>query len=234
MKRLFKAIFAKLGYRIQGIRYCPRHLLDPRYVRTIEFNDVICRRMFEFGPELTFIQVGAFDGTTKDPLRKYIKTCGWRGILVEPQPRACSELRELYQGNSGIVILQAAIEEKSGKRRLFTVESETAPTWAGGLASFDRETIIKHADLIPGLEGMIRQETVDCITFDEVLQHLPSKRLDLLQIDTEGADAHILSLFPFDRLQPAIVHWEIKHLSKTQREKCFDFLAPHRYRFAPF
>jgi len=76
------------------------------------------------------------------------------------------------------------------------VESQTAPAWAGGLASFKRETIVKHSDLIPGLAGMIREETIDCITVDEVLGRLPSERIDLLQIDTEGSDAHILSLFP--------------------------------------
>jgi hypothetical protein len=47
---------------------------------------------------------------------------------------------------------------------------------------------------------MIREETIDCITFEEVLSPLPSVRIDLLQIDTEGADAHISSRFPFDRV----------------------------------
>jgi hypothetical protein len=39
---------------------------------------------------------------------------------------------------------------------------------AGCLASFQRETIVKHCDLIPGLENMIIEDSVDCITFDEV------------------------------------------------------------------
>jgi hypothetical protein len=112
------------------------------------------------------------------------------------------------------------------------VNSETAPAWAGGLASFDRESIVKHSDLIPGLEHMIREETVDCIQFDEVIARLVSERIDLLQIDTEGADSYILSLFPFDRVKPAIIHWEIKHLSKAKRENCFDLLAAFGYRFA--
>ena len=233
MKILVKGILAKFGYRIQGTRYCPRQLLEPAYLRTIEFDDIVCRRMFEVGRELNFIQVGAFDGTTRDPLRRYIEKCGWRGILVEPQSQACRELRELYRGNNGIVILQAALDETSGKRTLFTVESETAPAWAGGLASFERECILKHSDLIPGLQAMIREETVDCITFDNVLERLTFERIDLLQIDTEGADAYILSLFPLDRVQPAIIHWEVKHLSKAQREDCFDRLVGYGYRLAP-
>jgi len=80
---------------------------------------------------------------------------------------------------------------------------------------------------------MIREETVDCMTFDEVLGRLPHKRIDLLQIDAEGADAYLLSLFPFDRVRPAIIHWEIKHYTKTQKQDCLDRLAGFGYRFAP-
>jgi FkbM family methyltransferase len=232
MKHLLKSALAALGYRVQGTRYCPRQLLERGCLRVIEFDDLVCRRMFESGPELTFIQVGAFDGITRDPLRKYIDKCGWRGVLVEPQVWAANQLRELYRGNDRIVILQAALDGESGSRTLFTVESQTAPSWAGGLASFKRETIVKHSDLIPGLPGMIREEAIDCITFDEVLGRLPRERIDLLQIDTEGSDAHILSLFPFDRVIPAIIHWEAKHLSKFQQEETLEMLRRRGYRLA--
>ena len=232
MKAVTRSVLAAFGYRVQGIRYTPRQLLDAASLRAIEFDDVVCRRMFEVRPEFTFIQVGAFDGITRDPLRKYICKCGWMGVVVEPQARAANRLRELYRGNDRIVILQAALDGESGRRTLFTVDSQTAPAWAGGLASFQRDTIIKHSDLIPGLETMIREDSVDCITFDDILRRLPSERVDLLQIDTEGSDAHILSLFPFRRVIPAIIHWEVKHLTKTEREDCLDHLTEFGYRFA--
>jgi len=233
MKQLVKKMFAKLGYHVQGTRYCPRHLLEPRYLRPIELADVICRRMFECGPELTFIQIGAFDGITKDPLHKYIERYGWRGVMVEPQPRPASQLRELYRGNDRIVVLQAALERAHGKRTLFTVDSQSAPIWAGGMASFRRDHIVNYSYLVPGLEKMIRELTVDCISFDDVFERLPSKRVDLLQIDAEGADAYLLSLFPFEQVKPAIIHWEIKNLTKAQREDSFDWLSGFGYRFAP-
>lgn len=233
MKQLVKKLFAKLGYHVQGTRYCPRHLLEPKYLRTIELADVIYRRMFELGQELSFIQIGAFDGVSTDPLHKYINRYAWRGVLVEPQPVPASRLRELYHGNSSIVVLEAAVSSIRGKRTLFTVDSKNAPGWAGGMASFDRNHIVKHSYLIPGIEKMIREITVNCILFDDVLATLRSEKLDLLQIDAEGADAYLLSIFPFDRIKPAIIHWEIKNLTKTQKEACFDELFSHGYRFAP-
>ena len=232
MKAVTRSVLAAFGYRLQGTRYTPRQLLEPENLRAIEFDDVVCRRMFEVGPRLSFVQIGAYDGITQDPLRKYIEECGWRGVMVEPQGRAANQLRELYSRNDRVVILQAALDREFGTRTLFTVESETAPAWAGGLASFKRETIVKHSDLIHGLEAKLIEETVDCVPFDEVLDRLPCEQLDLLQIDTEGADAYMLSLFPFTRVCPAIIHWETKHLSKKQREDCLDRLKGYGYRFA--
>lgn len=233
LRQQIKSGLAALGYQVQGTKYRPRQLLEPELLRRLEFDDVVCRRMFEVGREFSFIQVGAFDGVSTDPLRKYIQKCGWRGVLVEPQPGPAAQLHKLYAGNDRLIILQAALDDKRGTRTLFTVESDTVPAWTRGMASFQRDNIVKNSYLIPGLEAMIREVTVNCITFEDVMQKLTSGPLDLLQIDTEGADGYILSLFPFDRVKPAIVHWETKNLSTPQREECLDRLLPFGYRFAP-
>lgn len=233
MKDRIKQLLAALGYEVRGTRMTPRQLLQPKLLRALEFDDVICRLMVETGNELSFIQVGAFDGVVQDPLRKYIVKCGWRGVMVEPQAGPASKLRELYAGNEKITIMQAAVDASHGERTLFTVDSEAAPAWAGGLASFDRDTIVRHSNVIPGLERMIKEQTVTCIPFEDIIARLPSGRVDLLQMDAEGADGYLLSLFPFARLRPAIIHWEVKHLGMSEREKCLALLAYHDYRFAP-
>lgn len=232
LRQQIKSGLAALGYQVQGTKYCPRQLLEPGFLRKLEFDDVVCRRMFEVGRELSFIQVGAFDGVSTDPLRKYIQTCGWRGVLIEPQPGPAAELQKLYGGNERLTIVQAAVDDKCGQRTLFTVESDTVPAWARGMASFQRDNIVKNSYLIPGIEAMIKEITVSCITFDDVMQKVVSGRLDLLQIDAEGADGRILSLFPFARVKPAIVHWESKNLHKDEQEEALDLLGGHGYRFA--
>jgi hypothetical protein len=79
---------------------------------------------------------------------------------------------------------------------------------------------------------LLEQGHLRAIGFDDVLQRLPTGHPDLLQIDTGGADAFILSLFPFEHVRPAIVHWEVQHLSKDQQENCLERLATFGYRFA--
>jgi FkbM family methyltransferase len=233
MKRLAKAALDYLGYRVQATKLIPRQLLSPGVSLCLEFDDVLCRRMFEHGPELSFIQVGVCDGITADPLRKYIERCGWRGVLVEPQAAAANALRELYRDNTRIQILQAAVDGTTGTRTLLTVRSPSAPEWAAGLASFDPKVVMKHAAQVPGLHDMLVEETVNCVTFEAVLRLLPTQQVDLLQVDTEGADADVLALFPFSSVRPAIVHFEVKHLTKAVQEDCLERLLIMGYRFAP-
>jgi hypothetical protein len=157
MKRLIRAILGMAGYRIEGIRYTPRQFYDPTVARTLMFDDVVCRHMFEVGPELTFVQIGAYDGVSTDPLRKYIERCGWRGVMLEPQPGPAKELRALYRDNPRIVILEAALDSERRTRNLYTIESDAIPKWAQGMASFDRNHILNQNYLIEGIERMVRE-----------------------------------------------------------------------------
>lgn len=232
MKQAIRRLLAGLGYRIEGVRYTPRQLLDPQALRRLEFDDVVCRYMIEQGEECIFLQVGAYDGVSTDPLRKYIARFGWRGVMLEPQPGPASQLRTLYPEDSGVTIIEAALDRERGTRSLYTVESGQVPIWAGGMASFDREHILKHDYLIPGIAGLVKEIEIPTVTFDDVLARLPEGRLDILQIDVEGADLLMLSLFPFARLRPAIVQWEVKNLTREQREAAIDLLLGHNYRVA--
>ena len=233
MKQAVRRLLGWLGYRIEGTRFTPRQLFDAGALRQLEFDDVICRHLIEHGEDVVFLQVGAYDGVSTDPLRKYIARFGWRGVMVEPQPGPAGRLRALYGEGSGVTVIEAAVDREPGTRSLFTVESDAVPVWAGGMASFDRDHILKHDYLIPGIADMVRELKVPAITFDEVLAKLPAGQLDLLQIDVEGADLEILSMFPFARIRPAIIQWEVKNLSTAQREAAIDLLRRHNYRVAP-
>jgi hypothetical protein len=63
--------------------------------------------------------------------------------------------------------------------------------WARGMASFQRDNIVKTPTLSLSWRQMITERTVDCIPLEDVMQRLPSDRLDLLQVDAEGAEGYI-------------------------------------------
>ena len=164
IKSALKRVIKRLGYDVRCITNVPKQMLEEVNVRYVEFDDVVCRRIVEVGRELTFIQVGAFDGVTADPLRKYIIECGWKGALVEPQADASKRLRELYDGNDRVKVFQAAVDRQAGSRTLYTVRSDGAPAWAGGLASFDRDTITRHSGALADVNARIQEESVLCLS----------------------------------------------------------------------
>jgi len=232
VKQFLRQLIRRLGYHIEGIRYTPKQFLDPAVLRPLEFDDIICRHMFDTKEALTFVQIGAYDGVSTDPLRKYIERCRWEGILVEPQPGPANKLRHLYAKNPRIQIVEAAIDQIQGTRTLYTVESPELPAWAGGMASFDREHILKHEYLLPGLAQKLRELTIPCVTFDDIVSRLRTPHLDLLQIDAEGGDGFLLSLFPFHKIKPAVIQWEVKNLTCSNQEQTLEHLITYGYRIA--
>lgn len=232
VKEIVRRALWRLGYRLECVRETPLYLAERQHARRLQFDDVVCRRIVESQLPLSFVQIGAYDGVLADPLRKYIDRFAWTGVMLEPQASAVDCLRALYANNPRIVIVNAAIDRAVGKRTLHTIKGESVPEWARGLASFQPGTIIKHHKYIPEIASMMHAEQVNCVTFTEVLNLLPRNDLDVLQIDTEGADAEILNMFPLDSIQPKIIHWEIKHLSKIRLDECMERLAKYKYKFA--
>jgi FkbM family methyltransferase len=228
-----RRLLLRAGYRVDCIRSVPQVLHTPQRQRRLEFDDVVCRRMVEVGRPLSFLQIGAFDGEMADPLYPFIKKHCWSGVLVEPQPKPFDALRRLHEGNPYIRVVNAAIGERKGKATLYCVDGKELPSWCGGLASFDRESIAKHESMVPGLSDFIVGTEVETVAFSSLLDFDELRGFDLLQVDTEGADAQILGWFPFDRVKPAIVHFEIKHLRMPELNRCLDRLAGFGYRFAP-
>lgn len=54
--------------------------------------------------------------------------------------------------------------------------------------------------------------------------------LYVLQIDTEGYDAEIIRMIPFETLRPAVINFEILNLSKRDIESVYTLLMDQGYR----
>ncbi len=185
--------------------------------------------------DVFFVQIGAFDGISGDPLHAHVTRYGWRGILVEPQPRYFEALQHTYAGYEELELVQAAIAEASGEAELYTLENPDAPDlpdWAPQIASFDLDSILRHRRAIPHLERRLRRETVRCITMDEVLEKARSRcdELDLVQIDVEGYDHRLIELMDLERFSPVMVRFEHKLLSPSKQDAAVRRLADHGYQ----
>ena len=232
MKNIIKKYLSKIGYKLYSDKYIPTQLLhDSTDLLTIEFDHVMAAVILSKADpnDFTFLQVGAFDGVECDPLYKYLQKYKWKGVMLEPQPLPFAKLKNLYNCVDGITVINAAISKTNTKAILYTLQGDY---WSKGMATFDKASILKHDYLIPGIENFIKPIEITCLPFEEVINSSTLKHLDLLQIDTEGFDAEIIKMFPFNIFRPSIIHFESKHLNKTQLEDILEFLIVKGYKIA--
>jgi FkbM family methyltransferase len=182
-------------------------------------------------PDFFFVQIGAFDGRTADPLFGWVQAYEWRGLLVEPQARAVAELQENYGTAKGLEFRQVAAGEHEEQRTLYTVaDGPGVPHWAGLLASFDREVLLSHRTYLPNIDALVQETPVRCLPLNQLLGEAETDHIDLLQIDVEGYDHELIRLLDLGRFSPSIVRFEHVHLTREQHERAIAKLIDHGYK----
>jgi FkbM family methyltransferase len=164
---------------------------------------------------LFFVQIGANDGITDDPIHNFVKKYSNRisGIAIEPLPDVFEVLRNHYKKFSNIRTLNMAIHNTEKVMQLYRVDPKKLHRFhalSQGIASFDKDHHVRTS-LVPP-ESIIA-EKVNCISFEDLLEKNDIKKIDLLLIDTEGYDAEIILNLDFGKVKPSIIRFEhgLKH-----------------------
>lgn len=185
-------------------------------------------------PRATVVVVGANDGIKRDPLRPHLLTRDWTCYLLEPVPHVYEALRRNTRWIAGAVPVNVAIADRDGELPFYTVRppgpGETVWPWYDALGSFDRDVVLSHHELIPDIEQRLVTTTVRAVTFDRFVEEHGIDDLDLLLIDTEGHDFHVLSQVDLDTLAPALVVYEHHHLAPDVRRRAEELLRRAGYR----
>lgn len=158
---------------------------------------------------IRFIEVGANDGITNDPIYDWAQKGEWEGILIEPGCEAFDLLKENYNDFPNVILLNVAISSYCGVIPLFVNKRTT------GAASVHR----KHP---PNWKAKKRE--VECLTLNQVIEDHDFAEFDLLQIDAEGHDFEVLKSISLDIYHPVIIHYEHRHLSKKDLKNCDSYL----------
>lgn len=182
-------------------------------------------------PDVFFIQIGANDAMQGDQLHEFVVAKGWRGIMVEPVKYVFDRLAGHYGGRANLILENAAVAAADGFQDFYHLgeTDDDVPAWYDQIGSFSRETILKHAGDIPGLEERIVTALVPCFTFQSLCDKHGVGRVDLLYIDTEGYDFEIIKTIDFARRKPLLVVYEHKHLSEGDRAACLGLLKAAGY-----
>jgi FkbM family methyltransferase len=230
LRRATRHALAKRGYAVSRM---PPSLCDnSAAILRLSFDHVLSHFLLRHPTIPYFLQVGAFDGVSGDPLYPYVKRGLLKGCLVEPQSDAYERLQANYHGIEGVCFRRAAIGPKAGDRILYRVRPGTVgPEWLFQIASFSREVLLKHATAVPGLEQAIITEIVPTITFDELLVELPVVP-NVVVIDTEGYDFEIIKLLNAAFHKPNVILYEHKHLVAADQNACVELLIAAGYQLS--
>ena len=170
-----------------------------------------------------FIQIGANDGVMSDPINEYVFGYGWQGILIEPIDYYYKQLKKQYEGQAGLHFEKLAIGDGRRNIDIFRLNEDIInknlpdQKWLHGQCSFIRENIEnevrkklvpKYPEIANLLINNIIVEKIYCISFGELLSKYNIQYVDLLQIDTQGFDYHIIKSIDFNIIKPSMINYE--------------------------
>ncbi|CAM3671582.1 FkbM family methyltransferase [Flavobacterium chungbukense] len=153
-----------------------------------------------------FVQIGANDGISFDPIYELVTKEKVKGIAIEPMPDIFKLLEKNYDKHPNVKLLNLAIHKDQTEMKMYRVDPKKTnyPDWTKGTPSFNKD----HHKLGNIPEYDIIEESVKCISFDALIKEYSINRIDLLQIDTEGYDLEIIKMINFNQISPRIISFE--------------------------
>jgi FkbM family methyltransferase len=232
MKQVIQQTINRLGYRISKIRQS----VELPY---IDILDLILQNYMQQHPDIFFVQIGANDGTTADPVTELIHKYQLRGLLVEPQPNMFKRLVENYQDQPQLAFENSLIAAQNGTENFYAIRDEgqhKLPMWCYQIASLDRNKMLslladqkQNLHLPANIESLIEAIPLPALTFQTLLEKHQVRQVDLLVIDTLGYDFEIIKMIPFNQIKPAIINFEHSLLPLEDQRECFEYLAKLGY-----
>jgi FkbM family methyltransferase len=138
-------------------------------------QDIFALLMNQFRPGF-FLEIGANDGFTLSNTVYLEEAFGWRGILVEANPKYAVSL----SARKNSVIVNKAVSARKGEAAFVD-----AGLYGGLKSSLDGS----HAEITAGAASI----TVECIGLQELLDAAAApQRIDFVSIDVEGGEVPIV------------------------------------------
>jgi FkbM family methyltransferase len=196
----------RLGYNIE------RKL--PEFPSNLDIFELALRSTGIF-ENCLFLQIGANDGISDDPIRNFILARHWSGLLLEPQIGPFNDLVSNYNGVKGLTFLNAALTETDGPVEFFSAEGNDL---LGGLSAASLHRRIAN-------KSNIKSFTVKGISAQTLISGNSLQNIDLLQVDVEGYDAQAIKLIFSTGVRPAVVRFEHVNLNRNELEQTIHMLA---------
>jgi FkbM family methyltransferase len=222
MKALVQRTARKYGYEI---RKAPLPNFKCVPVFDLALHYLIAVR----GERQTFLEVGANDGLSGDPLREYILKHEWKGVLVEPQPDVFARLVKNYAGeHEGLSFENVAVSSDPRPITMYRMPPSAAESTLGTatVASADPKITARQLGVSA---DQLEKIQVPTARLDDIVARHGLAELDILQLDTEGFDWDVLQTLDLNRTRPWLIRFEHGHLSPKAIGDMTAHLNAHDY-----
>lgn len=194
-----------LGYRVERAR--------ERVAAPIDVLDLLLTRPSAARADFFFVQIGANDGLTDDPIRQYVTRYHWRGLLVEPQPQVFQKLLENYRDEKQLAFENAAVAGEDGTARLFVADHAHGAANLTVFASLKKEALVRGlgSPRAAGVRARVKEVEVPALSVRTLLARHRVTAVDLLQTDVQGYDREVVEQFLAAGVRPTVIHFEHCH-----------------------
>lgn len=224
-KKVIKHLVNQAGYDISKLKK-----EEPKQPFSV-LKYIIFERV-QNNPDFYFIQIGANDGLANDPIRPLVKQFHIKGLLVEPMPDFFARLTRNYADEPQLDFENCAIGAVDGEVSLFRFKPDTPlpNNFFHGMARFDKNYMLARSRKM-GLGDAIEEIKVPALTFETLTRKHNIRKIDFLQIDTEGFDFEIIKMAFSLNIFPEIINYEWTEISVEDRLACKSLLAEKGYSF---
>lgn len=178
--------------------------------------------------DLYFVIIGAMDGIHHDNLIPFLTKNKLNGLFIEPIPQMYDKLINNYKNYEGILAFEnCAISEKEGKVKMYKVPDSKIgsvyPEWTDGCSTLYLEkSVIKNFEL--------EEIFVQSHRLENVLSKHKIEKIDIIQIDAEGADYEIFNAIDFEIYKPKFIAIEIINLTYREVQNIKEKLETLNYK----
>lgn len=152
-----------------------------------------------------FFDVGAY-GEEGSNSWLFEKALGWKGILIEPNPKQAAELRSKRSSP----VVECAIDAQPGERPFLQIVGPNQQL-SGLLHNYDPrwKAMLENQHRIHKNEQNVLQ--VPCRRLQDIFDEHGITRVDYLSIDTEGSEMQVLNSIDWDRMDIRVITVEDAH-----------------------
>jgi len=168
-------------------RDLPRISTDNPLSKASDGQDIFVAEQLSNNGNRVFFEIGGNDGVTLSNTYYLETNQDWKGVSVEPLPRAYAELEK----NRQCITVNGCITEYDGTTSFLEISG--GPEMLSGIPEkYDARHVRRVRKNLKRQNATSQEINVSCYRLDTVLQQHSIDHIDYLSIDTEGGELDIL------------------------------------------